>query len=78
MTTEMKLFKTMKPGDLVRIKSGMFKGKLGKLRSRLSYYNKEDPNDWGAWTAFVDGAVEMLYDREIALIPKLKRRKTDG
>lgn len=68
----------MKPGDMVRIKSGMFKGKLGKLKSRLSYHNEKDPDDCGAWTAFVDGAVEMLYSREIALIPKLKRRRTDG
>lgn len=68
----------MKPGDMVRIKSGMFKGKVGKLKSRISYHNEKDPDDCGAWTAFVDGAVEMLYEREMILTTKLKRRKTDG
>lgn len=56
----------------------MFKGEIGRLKSRISYYNKENPDDCGAWTAFINGTLEMLYEREIVPTTKLKRRKTDG
>ncbi len=68
----------MKAGDWIRVKSGMFKGKTGTLKSRLSYHNEKDPDDCGAWTAFIDGQVEMVYSREIEPATKLKRRKRDG
>lgn len=61
-------------GDLVRIKSGPFKNKTVRLKGKISYHNEKDPSDCGAWTVVIDGTLEMVYDHEIQLVVKLKRR----